>query len=123
MIDENKRTRELAAQDAHRIIDEEVEEYNKALRAEEAVSTIKGYRQRAEQLRDEEVEKAMKQLRKGENPEAVMQALAHNIINKMLHHPTVQLKKAGSEGRSDVIDFAQQLFDINNNHSNQHNEK
>ena len=123
VIDENKRTRELAAQDAHRIIDEEVEEYNKALRAEEAVSTIKGYRQRAEQLRDEEVEKAMKQLRKGENPEAVMQALAHNIINKMLHHPTVQLKKAGSEGRSDVIDFAQQLFDINNNHSNQHNEK
>jgi len=112
VIDENKRTRQEAAQDATRIIDEAVEDYLKELRAEEAVSTIKGYRNKAEQLRDEEIEKALKLLRKGNDPEQVIQTLARNITNKLLHNPTVQLKKAGSEGRSDVIDLAQQLFEI-----------
>jgi glutamyl-tRNA reductase len=114
VIDENKRTRQEAALDASRIIDEAIEDYLKELRAEDAVLTIKGYRNKAEQLRDEEVEKALKLLRKGDDPEQVIQALARNITNKLLHNPTVQLKKAGSEGRSDVIDLAQQLFEIDN---------
>jgi len=53
-------------------------------------------------------------LRKGDDPELVIQTLARNITNKLLHNPTVQLKKAGSEGRTDVIDLAQQLFEIDN---------
>jgi glutamyl-tRNA reductase len=112
VIDENKRTREEAAQEADKIIDEAIEDYLKEMRAEEAVSTIKGYRHKAEQLRDEEVQKALRLLRKGDDPERVLQALARNITNKLLHHPTVQLKKAGSEGRTDLIDFIQQMFDI-----------
>lgn len=114
VIDENKRTREEAALDANKIIDEAIDEYLKNLRAEDAVSTIKGYRNKAEQLRDEEVEKAIKMLRKGDDPEQVILSLARSITNKLLHNPTIQLKKAGSEGRTDVIDFAQQLFDIDN---------
>jgi len=114
VIDENKRTRAEAAQDATKIIDEAIEDYLRELRAEDAVSTIKGYRHKAEQLRDEEIEKALKLLRKGDDPELVIQTLARNITNKLLHNPTVQLKKAGSEGRTDVIDLAQQLFEIDN---------
>jgi glutamyl-tRNA reductase len=112
VIDENKRTREEAAQEADKIIDEAIEDYLKEVRAEEAVSTIKGYRHKAEQLRDEEVQKALRLLRKGDDAERVLQALARNITNKLLHHPTVQLKKAGSEGRTDLIDFIQQMFDL-----------
>jgi len=112
VIDENKRTREEAAEEAAKIIDEAIDEYARERRAEQAVSTIRGYRHKAEQLRDEEVEKALKLLRKGEDPELVLEALARNITNKLLHHPTVQLKKAGSEGRTDVIDFVQTLFEI-----------
>jgi len=112
VIDENLRSREEAAQDAHHIINEALEQYLRDLRAEDAVYAIRGFRQQAEQLRDEELERALKNLRRGENPEQVVQVLARNITNKLLHHPTVQLKKAGSEGRSDVLDLAQQLFAI-----------
>ena len=117
VIDENKRSREEAALDAAKIIDEAIEDYLKELRAEEAVSAIKGFRSKAEQLRDEEIEKALKALRKGDDPELVVQSLARTITNKLLHNPTVQLKKAGSEGRTDVIDLAQQLFEINDGQS------
>lgn len=112
VIDENLRSREAAALDAHRIINEALEQYLRDLRAEDAVYAIRGFRHLAEQLRDEEVEKALKNLQRGEKPEAVLQTLARNLTNKLLHHPTVQLKKAGSEGRSDVLDLAQQLFAI-----------
>jgi glutamyl-tRNA reductase len=112
VIDKNRRTREDAAQDASHIIDEAIEDYLKELRAEDAVSTIKNYRNKAEQIRDDEVEKAFRHLRRGDDPEQVLESLARNITNKLLHNPTVQLKKAGSEGRSDVIDFAQKLFEL-----------
>lgn len=112
VIDENLRSREEAAVDAHRIIDEALEQYLRELRAEDAVYAIRGFRHLAEQLRDEEMEKALRSLQRGEKPEEVLQALARNLTNKLLHHPTVQLKKAGSEGRSDVLDLAQQLFAI-----------
>jgi len=112
VIDENLRSREEAAEEAHRIINEAVEQYLRELRAEDAVYAIRGFRHLAEQLRDEELERALKNLRRGDNPEQVAQILARNITNKLLHHPTVQLKKAGSEGRSDVLDLAQHLFAI-----------
>lgn len=112
VIDQGRRSREEAAEEASRLIDEAVEDYRRELRAEDAVSTIRHYRHKAEQLRDEEVEKAMRLLRRGDNPEVVLQELARNITNKLLHNPTVQLRKAGSEGRSDVIDFAQKLFEL-----------
>lgn len=119
VIDQGRRSREEAADDASRLIDEAVEEYVRELRAEDAVSTIRHYRHKAEQLRDEEVEKALRLLRRGDNPETVLQDLARNITNKLLHNPTVQLRKAGSEGRSDVIDFAQKLFELEQRHDKQ----
>lgn len=110
VIDESRRCREEAAQDAHRMIDEALEDYLRELREEDAVQVIRGYRDQAEQLRNEELEKALKNLRRGDPAEEVLQALARNLTNKLLHHPTVQLKNAASEGRSDVLDLAQKIF-------------
>src|SRR5690606_13444592 len=105
-------SREEAAEDACRIIDAAIDQYLRDLRAEDAVHAIRGFRQQTERLRDEELERALRDLRRGEDPEQVVQVLARNITNKFLHHPTVQMKKAGSEGRNDILDLAQQLFVI-----------
>jgi len=112
VIAENQRAREEAAVEAQRMIDAAIADYLSEMRAEKAVGAIRDYRHRAERLRDEEVGKALRLLRRGEDAEQVLHGLARNITNKLLHHPTVQLKKAGSEGRTDLLDFVQQLFEM-----------
>ena len=45
------------------------------------------------------LQRALKSLEKGEAPEAVVSALARGLTNKLIHAPSVQMKKASAEGR------------------------
>ena len=82
------------------------------LRSEDAVSTLKNYRSKAERTRDAELHKALKQLGQGESPEKVLNLLARNLTNKLIHSPSIHMKKAGAEGRDDLISWAQTLFGL-----------
>ena len=46
----------------------------------------------------------------GSNPEDVLAQLARGLTNKLLHAPSVQLKKLSAEGRVDALAVAQELF-------------
>jgi len=52
----------------------------------------------------------MKQLAQGKSTEEAMQFLAHTLMNKFLHQPSIQLRQAGQDSRHDLIEFARQLF-------------
>lgn len=112
VIEENLRHREEAASHAETIIREGVESWRKQLRAQNAVGTIRAFRQSVEQLRDAELDKALTALQRGQPAEEVLTALARSLTNKLLHTPTLRLKKAGEEGRDDHIRLAHELFDI-----------
>ncbi len=112
VIDENKKSRIAAADQAEEIINQGVDQYLRQQRALDAVATVKAYRQKAEGLRDAEVQKVLRNLQAGGNPEQLLQQLARNLTNKLIHSPTAVLKEASANGRSDVIQVAQQLFDI-----------
>ena len=49
----------------------------------------------------------------GGNPEDVLAQLARGLTNKLLHAPSVQLKKLSAEGRLDALAMAQELFALN----------
>jgi glutamyl-tRNA reductase len=120
VIDENKQSRELAAQEAHVIVENNVSEFFKERRARHSVETIKSYRQYAEQLSEEVLQKSLRDLENGADARELLQKMAKGLTNKLLHSPTQQLKQAGVEGRHDLIAFSQQLFgfterDIGNN--------
>ena len=112
VIDENKKSREKAAQIAHEIIDEGVKKYERELRAMSAVNTIKQFRQRIDTIKESELEKSLKSLKSGTNPEDVLNAFARNLSNKIMHVPTARVKKASEEGRHDVYRALQELFDL-----------
>ncbi len=112
VIDENKKSRIAAADQAEEIINQGVDMYLRQQRALDAVATVKAYRQKAECLRDAEVQKVLRGLQAGGNPEQLLQQLARNLTNKLIHSPTAVLKEASANGRQDVIQVAQQLFDI-----------
>jgi len=115
VIDENKKSRVAAADQAEDIIAQGVELFMRQQRALNAVATVKAYRQKAEALRDGELNKALRALQAGTHPEQAMQQLARNLTNKLLHAPTKVLKEASANNRHDVIQVAQELFEISVN--------
>lgn len=112
VIQENLRSRQEAAEQADEIISAGVESYVSGLRVQDSVSTIRAYRKKAEVLRDAELQKALKSLSTGGDPEKLMQQLARNLTNKLLHSPTAKLRQASAEGRADLIGWTQELFDL-----------
>ncbi len=112
IVDENIRGRVSEANKADVIIEAGVEGYLQKLRAEDAVSTLKSFRSKAEQTRDSELQKALKQLQRGEPAEQVLSQMARNLTNKLIHSPSIHMKKAGAEGRDDLIGWAQTLFGL-----------
>jgi len=112
VIDENKKSRVAAADQAEEIITEGVELFLRHQRALSAVETVKAYRNKAEQMRDLELQKALRSLQTGVNPEQVLQQFARNLTNKLIHSPTTVLKEASASSRHHVIQVAQELFDL-----------
>ena len=112
VIDENKKSRVAAADQAEEIITQGVELFLRQQRALSAVETVKAYRNKAEQLRDLELQKALRSLQTGANPEQVLQQFARNLTNKLIHSPTTVLKEASASSRHHVIQVAQELFDL-----------
>ena len=76
------------------------------------MDTIKAFRDNAETIRDAEVEKALLALERGQESSEVINALARNLTNKLLHKPTTKLKQAGEKGCDDTINVTNRLFDL-----------
>lgn len=117
VIDENKKSRVAAADQAQLIIDQGIEDFVRHQLQLNAVELIKHYRQQAEQYRDSELQKSIKQLESGTNAEEVLANLARNLTNKLLHSPTTVLRDASADQRHYVLSAAQELFSIKLNDS------
>jgi glutamyl-tRNA reductase len=112
IIETNKRAREDEARKADQLVDQGVEEFERSRRELDAVATLRAYRTQAEQIRDAELDKALKQLAAGTRPEEVLSDLARLLTNKLIHTPSVQIKKASADGRPDVLAWYQELFGL-----------
>lgn len=112
IIEENRSSRADAAQQAEEIIENQVTHFMGQLRSLEAVDTIRDYRESAEQFRDQAVLIAQRQLASGRDPEQVVKELAHSLTNKLVHQPSVQLKQAAYEGRSELLTAARELLNL-----------
>jgi glutamyl-tRNA reductase len=117
VIDEGLRSRQQAAEKASSIVADGVDQYLRDQRALDSVSTIRAYRQKAEEMRDQELNKALKALEAGAAPEQVLNQLARGLTNKLLHAPTTRLRKAGVTGDTHLLDFTHELFDLSLNDS------
>ena len=110
VIEENLKSRQGAAQAAEELVSAGADDFMQRLRELAAVDVLKAYRQQAERLRDEELAKAQRLLAAGGNAEDVLAQLARGLTNKLLHAPSVQLKKISADGRYEALAVAQELF-------------
>lgn len=110
VVEENLKSRQGAAMAAEELVSLGADEFMARLRELAAVDVLKAYRQQAERLRDEELAKAQRQLQNGGKAEDVLAQLARGLTNKLLHAPSVQLKRLTADGRLDALAVAQELF-------------
>ncbi len=112
IIDEGLKSRQEAAQQAEEIIDAQAARFMGWLRSLDAVATIRSYREQVERIRNEELDRAQRLLAAGHDPATVLQHLAHGLSNKLAHAPSVQMRRAGFEGREEFLQAARELLNI-----------
>jgi len=94
VVNANMEERQKEAENAMEIIQQEVTKFNDWFSTLDAVPTIVEMRNRAEIMRKSEVDKTLKTLThlSAEDQKAVHQ-LTQSLVNKILHKPTINLKK------------------------------
>lgn len=112
VIKHNLQSRKEAANQAEKIIDDEVNRFSSWLRGQSVVDTVRAFRCKAELQRDDVLERARKMLEQGRPIEEVLQYLAYTLTNKLTHDPTEALHLAGEEGRNELIRAARILLNI-----------
>jgi glutamyl-tRNA reductase len=112
IVDKNLQARKSEVSKADEIINAGISGIGEEQRTLAAVDLVKQYRQAAEQLRQQEMERALAAITRGDDPQQVLAQLARSITNKLIHAPTLGLKKASAEGRHDVLGHAVRLLGL-----------
>jgi glutamyl-tRNA reductase len=90
--------REEDVREAERIVAEEAERFAEWRRARGAAPAIAALRRHAEEIRSEELARAEPRLAElSERERRAVETLTAQIVNKLLHAPTVRAKESGSE--------------------------
>ena len=109
IVQEGVEGRRAAVADAEAIIERQLAEFRETLDARAAAPAIVELRRRAEQYRETELAKARARLARGDEPGAVLEALAKGLANKFLHHPSQALSRA-AEGEREALTRAIEIL-------------
>lgn len=111
VIEDNRRSRREAADEAEAIIELQVGHFMSWWRGAGRQDALRRLRAQGEHARNEVLERARQQLAQGRDPQAVLDFLAHTLTNKLLHAPTAALRQAALQGDMDLLRAAEKLFD------------
>jgi glutamyl-tRNA reductase len=117
VIQENVSSRQEAAAQADQIVNVQVDRFMGWLRAQNAISAIRAYRDRAELRRAATLLRAQRMLTQGKSPEEALRYLAHTLTNQLTHDATHALNQAGREGREDLLEAARILLQLRSENS------
>ncbi|HEY4581670.1 MAG TPA: glutamyl-tRNA reductase [Lysobacter sp.] len=109
-IEENRRSRREAADEAEAIVELQVARFREKLEASGRTEPVKRIRAHGEAARAEVLAKAKQQLANGMSPGDVLEFLAHTLTNRLLHAPTVAVREAATQGDADLARAAERLF-------------
>lgn len=113
VVAENLKSRQGAAKAAEELVVLGTADFMERMRELAAVDVLRAYRQQGEACRDEELQKALRALASGSAAEDVLSQLARGLTNKLLHTPSVQLKRLSADGRHEALAVARELFGLN----------
>ena len=112
VILEGQDNRKAAAVEANRLLDEEIVRYANIERAKEVVPVIAALREHSEAVCSDVNAQARRRLARGESPEDAIFFATAALMKKLLHKPSVTLRKAGEASDQELIDAARKLFGL-----------
>jgi glutamyl-tRNA reductase len=113
VIDENLEDRQREAIKGERIIDETVIGFKNWYLSLEVVPTIVALRSKLESIVEKEVEKTLKSTQLPSQGTESIKKMTDAIINKVLHGPTMFLKKSGmGDNKARQVDIVRKLFKL-----------
>jgi len=114
VILESQSHREEAAVEAHRLLDDEIRRYAAIERSKQVAPIIATLREANEQVRKQVADQARRRMARGESPEDAIEFATASLMKKMLHGPSVALRKAGEKADVELIEHARKIFGIDN---------
>ena len=112
VILEGQGNREAAAVEAHRLLDDEIRRYAAIERSKQVAPIISTLREVNEEVRKQVAEQARRRMARGESPEDAIEFATASLMKKMLHKPSVALRKAGEASDHETIESARRLFGL-----------
>lgn len=118
VVKTNRHERQREAIAAEELVSREVQNFQQWLEVRDAVPTIVALRQYADRIRRAELEKAVHRLGNlDEHQRRAIEAFSTGMVNKLLHMPTVNLKRSTNQGRlRDYVQLIGDLFDLPHQH-------
>lgn len=110
VIEENRRHRQVAADQAESLIEHGVGSWLHERRIRKGGELIRDYRRHGEAIRDHSREQALERLARGEDPAKVIERLAHQLANRLMHHPTLALREAASQENHELLNAVPHLL-------------
>jgi glutamyl-tRNA reductase len=114
IVDENLSQRQAAIPAASLLVEAAVDDFSRWYAGRDVVPLIRALREGAESVRQAEVERLFRRLSHlSEDERQAVEGLTRQLLNKVLHAPTVRLRAAAAEREGlTLIEAARYLFDI-----------
>jgi len=104
------RRRTEALTEATRIVEGEAEAFERWMNLHAAGETLKSLRDRAFEQRDRLLDQARRELAAGRDAEEVLSRFAHRLTNRLLHAPSMQVRKAAEVTDEELMSAARRLL-------------
>ncbi|MDA9109492.1 glutamyl-tRNA reductase [Woeseiaceae bacterium] len=112
VILEGQSSRQSAAVNANNILLEETSRFIEKQKSLAISSKIIELREYGEKIKKEVLKQSQKQLKKGDNIDQVLEKNTSNIVNKLLHLPSIKLKEAAEKSDTESIKIISELFNL-----------
>ncbi len=112
IIESNLSSRAEAASEAEDILGNEVAGFRTKQETKKANQVMAQFRETHDEIKQRELDKALSRLQKGDAAEEVMTTLANQLMNKIIHPPSVAIRQATDADDTEALEMIRKLFDL-----------
>ncbi len=111
IVESGHRSRNRAMEAAMEITEHEAAAFRRWLNLRATNTTLKSLRAQATAERDRILQQARRELEAGRDPEEILRRTSHRLTNRLLHLPSIRLRKAAERADEDLLAAARFFFD------------
>lgn len=110
ILRENYKQKAFAMQQAEGVIQLQAAHFMRQAKALDMVNAIEAYRQSVKRVGEAFEKSALAAIKAGQDPQEALREVVRQITNKMMHLPTIEMRKAAYEGHADYLALLSELF-------------